>query len=91
MTIRTLLLAAAALLTVTVTQAHACPPTPVGDVFKYKNGPALEVVKVSTLSCNPNLCIRPVGSTQPCYWVKESDAGIGATWIIEYGEVQPQP
>jgi hypothetical protein len=87
---RTLLLATAALLAVATAPAHACLPTPVGDLFKYKDGRFAEVVKSDTMTCDLKICVRIVGSTQPCHWVREEKGEmVGVTWIIANGTVQP--
>jgi hypothetical protein len=68
--------------------AHACSPPDIGDQFHFKNGPLLEVVKVTSPACNIKLCGRPVGSKQPCRWVKDprtANPDLGETWIIMNG------
>jgi hypothetical protein len=72
--------------TLWMSAAHACDPPEVGDQFQFPKGPILQVVKVTSPTCsNVKLCIRPVGSKQPCRWIKEPSGASGATWIFSHG------
>jgi hypothetical protein len=70
--------------------AHACAPPLIGDQFRYKNGPILEIVKTTVPTCETvKFCVRPVWSNQPCHWIKADHSNIpDATWIIIYGAKQ---
>ena len=54
--------------------AQACDPPHVGDQFRYNDGTVMEIAEpVNSNDCHwerRKVCMRPVGSKQPCRWVK---------------------
>jgi hypothetical protein len=85
-----------AILTLTaamMSSAHACAPPDIGDQFRYNDGRVIELAKPVDQDCyfeKRKACFRPVGSHEPCRWIKFPDfyEGPSGKWIVINGVKQ---
>jgi hypothetical protein len=72
----TKLLAILMLTAAMMSTAYACDPPQVGARYQYNDGTIVEIAKPVDQDCffdKRKACMRPVGSKQPCRWVKFPD------------------
>jgi hypothetical protein len=69
--------------------ANACWPPKAGDQYSRANQ-IFEVVKVNSRTCYFTLCVRPLGSTQSCHWLKRDETDQISKWLVLDGVNQEE-